>query len=83
VASVRDFARKEKLKSKQEVMKSQPQVQEKQEEMIHKGRLKEDDNRVVTAKNERESNKCMRVENRATVLALPIPVGRFDFPQEM
>jgi uncharacterized protein (UPF0371 family) len=71
-----DFAKREKSKSKQEVMNSQPQVQAKQEEMMRKGRLKEDDNRVVTAKNERESKKCTREENRETVLALPMPAGR-------
>jgi hypothetical protein len=36
----------------------------------------EDDNRGVTAKKERESKKSMREENRATVLALPMPAGR-------
>jgi hypothetical protein len=41
LAAVPDFSRREKSKSKQEVMKSQPQVQAKQEEMICKGRLKE------------------------------------------
>jgi hypothetical protein len=76
LSAVRDFAKREKSKSKQEVMQSQPQVQAKQEEMMRKGRLKEDDNRVVTAKNNRETKKRMRVENRETVLALPMPAGR-------
>jgi hypothetical protein len=76
LAAVRDFAKREKSKSKQEVMKSQPKVQAKQEEMMRKGRLKEYDNRVVAAKNERESRKRTRVENRETVLALPMPAGR-------
>ena len=76
LSAVRDFAKRERSKSKQEVMKSQPQVQAKQDEMMRKGRLKEDDNRVVAAKNERESKKRARVENRETVLALPMPAGR-------
>jgi hypothetical protein len=76
LTAVWDFAKREKSKSKQEVMNSQPQVQAKQEEMIRKGRLKEDDNRVVTAKNKRESKKHMREENWETVLELLMQTGR-------
>jgi hypothetical protein len=76
LAAVRDFAKWEKSKSKQEVMNSQPQVQAKQKEMMPKGRWKEDDNLLVTAKNERELKKRTREENRETVLALPMPGGR-------
>jgi hypothetical protein len=76
LAAVRDFAKREKSKSKQEVMQGQPRVQAKKEEMMRKGKLKVDDNRVVAAKNERESKKRTRVENRETVLALPMPAGR-------
>ena len=76
LSAVRDFAKREMSKSKQEVMKSQPKVQAKQEEMMQKGRLKADDNRVVAATILRESKKRARVENRETVLALLMPAGR-------
>jgi hypothetical protein len=73
-SAIRDFGRKEKVKSKVEVQVSLPIVQAKQEEMIGKTRLQGTDPRVVMANSERENNKMKRKADRISILSLEMPV---------
>ena len=73
-SAIRDFGRKEKVKSKVEVQVSLPLVQVKQEEMIGKTKLLRTDRRVVKANSDRENNQKKRKADRITILSLEMPV---------
>jgi hypothetical protein len=73
-SAIRDFSRKEKVKSKVEVQVSLPLVQVKQEEMIGKTKLPRTDQRVVKANSDRKSNKEKRKADRMAILDLEMPV---------
>ena len=72
-SAIRDFGRKENVKSKIEVKKALPMVQMKQEEMIGKTGLLKTDPRVVLANNERDENKRKRKASRISILEKEMP----------
>ena len=72
-SAIRDFGRKEKVKSKVEVQVSLPLVQAKQEEMIGKTKLRGTDPRVLMANSERENNKKKQKADRISILSLEMP----------
>jgi hypothetical protein len=73
-SAIRDFGKKESVKSKMEVKASLPMVQVKQEEMMAKTKLKDTSSRVVTAKEARQNSKRKRTEERQSVLEVQMPL---------
>ena len=73
-SAIRDFGRKENVKSKIEVKKALPMVQMKQEEMIGKTGLLKTDPRVVLAHNERDKNERKRKASRISILEKEMPL---------
>lgn len=79
-SAVRDFGRKENVKSKIEVKRALPMVQMKQEEMIGKTGLRKTDPRVVLANNERDENKRKRKASRISILEKEMPLEGNTLP---
>jgi hypothetical protein len=79
-SAIRDFGRKENVKSKIEVKKALPMVQMKQEEMIGKTGLLKTDPRVVLANNERDENKRKRKASRISILEKEMPLEGSTLP---
>jgi hypothetical protein len=79
-SAIRDFERKEKVKSKVEMQVSLPLVQIKQEEMIGKTKLRATDPRVVKANSDKKNNKNKRKADRISILNIEMPVEGSTLP---
>ena len=77
-SAIRDFGKKEKVKSRNEVMASIPCVQVKKEEMLNKNKKR--DGRVLRAHTEKENKKQKRDENRKLILDLEMPAEGSTLP---
>ena len=79
-SAIRDFERKEKVKSKVEMQVSLPLVQIKQEEMIGKTKLRGTDPRVVKANSDKKNNKNKRKADWISILNIEMPVEGSTLP---
>ena len=77
-SAIRDFGKKENVKSRNEVKVSIPCVQVKKEEMLNKNKKR--DGRVLRAHTEKENKKQKRDENRKLILDLEMPAEGSTLP---